>query len=107
MFRETEIALGKEYALKKRQVISTGGGIVLNKISLDYMKAAGAKVVFLRTSFEVIVERLKGDVTRPLAPTKAMYDFRLPLYLQYAEQTIDTDHASPKQLAALIKTQCL
>ena len=92
LLRETEIALAKEYACKQNLVISTGGGVVLNKIILDYFKKTGGKVIFLNASFEQIAKRLKGDQTRPLlTDAKKLYDFRLPLYLHYADEVIDAD----------------
>ncbi len=79
---KTEIRIAKEYALKENLVISTGGGVVLNKIILDYLKATGGKVIFLNASFEQIAKQLEGDNSRPLfkdlADAKKLYDFRLP-----------------------------
>src|SRR3990167_5099498 len=90
LLRETEIAIAKEYASKENLVISTGGGVVLNQIILDYLKEAGGKVIFLNARFEQIVTQLEGDNSRPLVrdltSTKKLYDFRLPLYLNYADE---------------------
>jgi shikimate kinase len=105
--REMEIAIAKEYAPKKNLVISTGAGVVLNKIILDYFKQQGAKVIFLRASFEQIVTRLEKDHSRPLfqhLPTaKTIYDFRLPLYLNYADLTIEVDFMSIEEVTWQIK----
>lgn len=97
LLRETEIAIAKEYALKQNLVISTGGGVVLNKIILDYFKKMGGKVIFLNASFEQITKRLKGDERRPLfVDAKKLYDFRLPLYLHYADEIVDADQSTDK-----------
>jgi len=103
LLRETEIALAKEYAEKTDQVVSTGGGVVLSPIIFDYLKEA--KVIFLNASFETIQERLKGDNTRPLFTDEArkLYDFRLPLYLHYADEIIDVDSQSAEEIAFKIK----
>lgn len=107
LLREAEIAIAKEYASKNRLVISTGGGVVLNKIILDYFKKTGGKVVFLNASFEKIVKKLDGDNSRPLfkdlISAKKMYDFRLPLYLNYADEIIDVDFRSADEIALIIK----
>ncbi len=107
LLRETEIAVAKEITLKRDLVVSTGGGVPLNKIILDYFKEEGAKVVFLNAGFEKIVERLEGDFLRPLfanrMEAKKMYDFRLPLYINYADEVVEVDSYSPDQIAGQIK----
>jgi shikimate kinase len=102
LLRETEIAIAKEYAPQKNLIVSTGGGIVLNKICLDYFKAAGGKVIFLNAQFGTIAKRLQGDGSRPLF-NQTNYEFRLPLYFHYADEVIDTDFHSPNEVADKIK----
>ncbi len=107
LLRETEIAIAKEYAKKDRLIISTGGGVVLNKIILDYFKINGAKIIFLNAQFEQIAQQLEKDDSRPLfnnlSNAKKLYDFRLPLYHQYADEVIDVGSHSADQIASLIK----
>lgn len=107
LLRETEIAIAKEYVSKKNLVISTGGGVVLNKIILDYFKEKDGKVIFLHTKFETIAKRLENDPSRPLfqkvMDAKKLYDFRLPLYLYYADEIIDVDSQSADEIALIIK----
>jgi len=107
LLRETEIAIAKEYASKKNVVIAAGGGVVLNKIILDYFKATGGKVIFLHARFEHIAKRLEGDEARPLfkdlTSAKKLYDFRLPLYLNYADEILDVNSRSADEIALQIK----
>ena len=107
LLRETEIAIAKEYESKNNLIISTGGGVVLNKIILDYFKETGGKVIFLNARFEQIVKQLEGDDSRPLfkdlTSAKKLYDFRLPLYLNYADEIIDVDSRSADDIALEIK----
>jgi shikimate kinase len=107
LLRETEIAIAKEYASKKHLILSTGGGVVLNKIILDYFKKTGGKVIFLHARFEQIVKQLEGDDSRPLfkdvTTAKKLYDFRLPLYLHYADEIIDVESQSAEEIALKIK----
>ncbi len=107
LLRETEIAIAKEYASKENLIISTGGGVVLNKIILDYFKKTGGKVIFLNASFDRIVKRIEGDYSRPLfkdlTVAQKLYDFRLPLYLNYADEVIDVDSRSAEEIALKIK----
>lgn len=89
-FRELEIQISKELTEIKQGLIITGGGVVQNKINLDYLKAHGGEVIFLNTNFATISKRLAGDKSRPLFqdPKKAkeLFDFRLPLYEKYADK---------------------
>lgn len=107
LLRETEIAIAKEYASKKNLIISAGGGVVLNKIILDYFKKTDGKVVFLNASFETIAKRLEGDDSRPLfkdlTSAQKLYSFRLPLYLNYADEIIDVDSLSTDEIVLKIK----
>ena len=113
LLRETEIAIAKEYSLRKNLVVSAGGGIVQNKIILDYFKKSGGFVVFLNAPFETLAKRLEKDLpherytARPLfkdlKTAKNLYDFRLPLYSHYADETIDASSRSPKEIAQQIE----
>ena len=107
LLRETEIMIAREYAFQENLVISTGGGVVLNKIILDYFKETGGKVIFLNAQFEQIVNQLEGDDTRPLLTdlmsAKKLYDFRWPLYLNYADEIIDVGSRSADEIAMQIK----
>lgn len=108
LLRETEIIIAREYAHKKHLVISTGGGVVLNKIVLDYFKTGNGKVFFLNPPFEHIIERVKNDhlSSRPLwkdlKVAKELYDFRLPLYHSYADVVMNIDSESAESIAAQI-----
>lgn len=93
-FRELEIKVARRLMRRDKVVIATGGGVVMNRIILDYLKERG-KVFFLDADFRVIKKRLSGDKTRPLfqncKEAKALYQFRLPLYRQYADYCIDAN----------------
>lgn len=106
LLRETEIAIAKEYAGQENLIISTGGGVVLNKIILDYFRAAGAVVIFLDTPFARIAERLQKEDTRPLfqdeTSIKKLYEFRHPLYTSYANHIIGVESQSIEAIALQI-----
>lgn len=110
LLRETEIAIAKEVASKDRLILSAGGGVVLNKIILDYFKHKGGEVIFLNASFETIVDRIGKDDSRPLfkqiAAAKNLYDFRQSLYVNYADEIIDVDSLSVEEIAWTIKNLC-
>jgi shikimate kinase len=94
-FRELEIAVAKDTGRRMdKAIVSTGGGVVVNRINLDYLKTKG-KVFYLKTSFRVIKSRLKGDCIRPLFKNKSMakklFEMRQSLYKAYADFSINTD----------------
>ncbi len=103
LLRETEIAVAKECASIRDIVISTGGGVVLNKIILDYFKESKGKIHFLNASFQTIANRLAKDHLRPLFKNKieaeSLYQFRLPLYFKYADKVIEVDEKSVDEIA--------
>ena len=104
-FRELEIKTAKIVAQKHNTIISTGGGVVMNKIIIDYLKQNGT-VIFLDASFEIIEQRLAGDTTRPLFKNKdqakKLYDFRRSLYEHYADITIQTDNKTLEKITEAI-----
>lgn len=59
-FRELEIEIIKELALKEGQVIDCGGGVVLNKINIDRLKQSSI-VVWLTASPLAIARRTSFD----------------------------------------------
>jgi len=100
-FRQMEVTISEDLDLTDNAVIATGGGIVLNKINLDFLKKNGI-VVFLDTSFEIIEKRLSNDNTRPLFKDKNntinLYELRLPLYKYYADILVKTDNKSIEEV---------
>lgn len=103
LLRETEIAIAKEYSLADSLIISTGAGVVLNKITLDYLKQKEGKIICLNANFQVIADRLKGDSSRPLfrdlVHAKNLYDLRQPLYLKYADKVVEVGKKSVEEIA--------
>lgn len=101
-FRELEIRAAKLLAKRTNTVIASGGGIVLNKIILDYLGKTGS-IVSLDTTFEEVVERIGHMENRPLfqdkVKTKKLFDFRQPLYTAYADISVTTDKMPIKEIA--------
>jgi len=107
-FRELEIDVARDLQVKEQVIISAGGGVVMNGIIIDYLKANG-KLIFLDTPFETICSRLQGDATRPKFQDKdaarALYELRLPLYKEYADRIISTEGKAPQELAEAIVSE--
>lgn len=103
LLREMEVIIAKEYALSDNNVISTGGGVVMNKLVLDYLKIGNGKIFFLNTPFQTIKERLAHDFSRPLfkneGEAESLYHMRQPLYLKYADHIIESEKKSVEEIA--------
>jgi len=64
-FRSLERKVLEEVAGKEGLVVSTGGGLGADRENMDLMKRTGL-VVWLDVPLFLLMERLKGDDTRPL-----------------------------------------
>lgn len=99
-FRELEIEVARQLRDVDQAIISTGGGVVINKIILDYLREKNGRVIFLKTSFPEIVKRLKNASDRPLFKdedkAKKLFGFRKRLYEEYADYIIETDNKNPR-----------
>lgn len=103
-FRTLETQVTKEVSAFDKQIISTGGGIVLKEKNLEYLKQNGV-VFYLKTSVNTLLKRLEGDNTRPLLKTddvkkklENMLEIRGKLY-EKADVTIETDNLTPEETA--------
>lgn len=103
-FRILETQVSKEISAFDKQIISTGGGIVLKEKNLEYLKQNGV-VFYLKTSVNTLLKRLEGDNTRPLLKTddvkkklENMLEIRGKLY-EKADVTIETDKLTPEETA--------
>lgn len=103
-FRTLETQVTKEISAFDKQIISTGGGIVLKEKNLEYLKQNGI-VFYLKTSVNSLLKRLEGDNTRPLLKTddvkkklENMLEIRGKLY-EKADVTIETDKLTPEETA--------
>lgn len=110
-FREREIEAVKEAAEVKNAVIACGGGVVLNQINTDRLRAKGV-VVYLTASPEVILKRTSSDRDeRPLlvAEDKAekvrgLLRFRKPFYERAADITVNTSSLGVAEVVEQILT---
>ncbi len=102
VFREYEIAVARELRNIENVVISCGGGVVMNKIIIDYLKLDGV-VVGMFADFETSFKRVAGDLPRPLFKDRKvaekLYNLRKPLYEFYADKKISTDNKSVGEVA--------
>ncbi|MBA2368316.1 MAG: shikimate kinase [Candidatus Protochlamydia sp.] len=104
LLRETEMAIAQEQASDSSDlIISTGAGVILNKVILENLKGNKGKILFLHAAFKTIALRLAEDKSRPLfenkAKAEALYHLRLPLYLKYADEVIEVDQKNVYEIA--------
>jgi len=106
-FREYEIAACKKASKYIKVVVSCGGGCVLNKINIDYLKQ-NCHIVLLQTSTEEIYKRCikDGKETRPVidkadpkAEIEKVLTFRKPFYEAAAEIIVDTTQRNVEEIA--------
>ncbi|MEN8193147.1 MAG: shikimate kinase [Bacteroidota bacterium] len=104
-FRDLEYKLLAKFSEYERLVLALGGGTIVNPKNLDLMKKTG-KIIYLKSSPEMIYQRIKNKIDRPifrdlvLSDTAKPKDFierikklqseREPFYAQ-AHFSIDTD----------------
>ncbi|MFS0861532.1 shikimate kinase [Fredinandcohnia sp. 179-A 10B2 NHS] len=88
-------------------IVTTGGGIVIQKDNRNWMKEHG-HVVYLHSDINTIFERVKHDSTRPLFDSKQkentvkLYTQRIPFY-EEAQYKIDTSSKSFDEIVNNIK----
>lgn len=108
-FRKIEKETLQEISNQKGQVVSCGGGIVLDSDNIALMKQTG-KMIALAASIDIILERTKNNTNRPLLnvtnPKEKIAELlerRKPYYLK-ADFTIDTSDLSVKEVVEKILT---
>ncbi|MDD2238093.1 MAG: shikimate kinase [Kiritimatiellae bacterium] len=98
-FRKLEKALVAELALGEHQVISTGGGVVLDPENIRRFQACG-RCVCLRADEATILKRVQENTQRPLLEQgekstrmRALLQQRQPLYDAIPIQLDTTTHS--------------
>lgn len=111
-FRRLESELLSQASSKSDQVIATGGGIVVDPANTSRMKRTGL-ILYLKTSLEVLWERVKEKKDRPLLsgsdPQKALaalFYGRTPIYETSSDKVFLTDGKSPEAAALEIYKTC-
>ena len=110
-FRDREAHALEELLGQNNRVIATGGGSVLRPANRKLLKQQGY-IVFLDTSLDQQMQRLRRDKKRPLLQTenprerlKSLLNERRPIYLDLADLVVRTDKRVARRLAADIINQ--
>ncbi|MFT3779536.1 MAG: shikimate kinase [Ottowia sp.] len=95
-FRDVEASVIDELTRGAPIVLATGGGAVLRPASRQRLRERGT-VIYLRSSPEHLIRRLRHDTKRPLLQVadplgrlRELYNARDPLYRECAHFVIDT-----------------
>lgn len=106
-FRQRERVLCRELAAERALVIATGGGTLLDPANRRLLMESGL-VVCLSAAPDVLLERLKNDMTRPLLqapdPTirlRELLEARAEAYAALPHH-LDTTHRSPEQVVEAV-----
>ncbi|MEE7548255.1 shikimate kinase [Xanthomonas sp. Kuri4-1] len=106
VFREHERQVLHRLLDQDHQLISTGGGAVLDADNRRRLRERGF-VVYLHVGVQAQLERLARDRSRPLLQredrVQVLHELarhRDPLYREVADLTLDTDHLSPGDATA-------
>lgn len=104
-FRRLESEVTEEFSKKDELVISTGGGLVLNRENAELLKKEG-KLFFLKASLDTLLYRVQGNDERPLIKNSGAREKleqllveRTPLYEHAADYVIETDGKSAEEVA--------
>ena len=108
-FRKVEKEALKEISLADKQVVSCGGGVVIDEANVNLMKDSGV-LICLQASPDVIYKRVKNNKDRPLlnvenpqVKIEELLRIRRPYY-QKANYIIETDNLSVQQVTQEVKS---
>jgi shikimate kinase len=107
-FRDRESYALEDLLGQNNQVVATGGGSVLREKNQALLRSKGY-IIFLDTSVNQQMQRLRRDKKRPLLQTEnprerleALFDARRPIYLDLADLAVKTDRKQARRLASEI-----
>ena len=110
-FRDRESSALSELLSTNNRVIATGGGSIMRYENQQLLKQKGY-IVFLDTSVNQQLYRLRRDKKRPLLQTEnprerlvSLSAERRPIYLDLADLAVKTDKRMARRLAADIINQ--
>ena len=110
-FRDRESNALSELLSENNRVIATGGGSVLRSENRQLLKQKGY-IVFLDTTVNQQMQRLRRDKNRPLLQTEnprerleSMFAERRPIYLDLADLAVKTGKRMARRLASDIINQ--
>ncbi len=112
-FRELETAtLLEALAEPEQSVIAAAGGVVLSDRNRQALTGADAHVVWLLAEVDVLLDRVRKGMHRPLldddpeGTLRRMYVERESLYQEVADAIVSVDHRSANDVAKAVLRCC-
>ncbi|MEE9332167.1 MAG: shikimate kinase [Methylophilaceae bacterium] len=112
-FRKREAAVINELTRLDNIVLATGGGVVLSVENQEALKR-NSYVIYLRATVKDLWKRMRYDKQRPLLQNvnirdklEQLYNERHPIYMQVANDVVDTGHQPAATLINQIKKSYL
>lgn len=102
-FRLLESRAIEEISRTENTVIATGGGCLQSGKNVKLLKSCG-KIIYLKTGINELIDRLKGDSSRPLLAEdgalnlKRLFKVRAGSYEAAADLTVITDGRTPDEI---------
>ncbi len=104
-FRDVESEVVKEIGAKNGLIIATGGGAILRKENVRYLKQNG-RLYFLNRSLEKLTPTGDRPLSSDFLALKKRYDERYDLYVSSADKIVDGD-GTASEVAEIIKGEFL
>ncbi len=108
-FRKLEVEACKEISKLNNVIVSTGGGIVLNRKNIDELEK-DSLIIYLDVDRNTLYRRLKNSKNRPLLDGEKLWekinttmDFRQKLYEESANYTIYIKNEDTFEVADKVK----
>jgi shikimate kinase len=104
---ETEV-LREAVAAESPSVIAAAGGVVLSDANREVLKEGGAHVVWLLADVDLLLDRVKAGMHRPLLDDnpeetlRKMYEERSELYQDVADAIVSVDNRSINDVAGAV-----
>lgn len=99
-FRILEARVIKKVSKWRNCCISTGGGSIINRNNIYYLKRSGT-VIYLNVGFDRLYENIRNTTNRPLVnetikkeQVELLFKERMPLYITCADVIIDSSELS-------------
>jgi shikimate kinase len=89
-------------------IVAAAGGVVLSEANRDVLKTDGAHVVWLLADVDLLLDRVRNGMHRPLldddpeGTLRRMYDERADLYQEVADAIVSVDHRSINDVAGAV-----
>lgn len=103
-FRKRESQVINELSALNNVVLSTGGGAILKPENRKVLQENGF-IVYLKCGAEMLANRTRGDKRRPLlqgenrlGQIKKILSEREPIYISIADEVVDTESLTIKQI---------